>query len=221
MAQPVWEQKARESLKQFLKKNLKTLELLHDRDAVEGDTRTFVTDMLVEAFGYDKYNDLTAEMRIQHEFADIGIRIDTEMKAIVEVKRVKLALKEQQLRQAKTYAANAGLGWAVLTNGRIWNVYKISATTPVTDHLLFSVDLLSDETVAKKADKLWMLARDAMKRDVLNNEWRTISALSSDKLKAAILSEPVQKAVRAQLRAKTSELVDPDKLNTALRDLLA
>ena len=216
----VWEQKSRDSLKAFIKKNLKTLAMLEERDAVEADTRTFVTDMLVEGFGYDKYLELTSEMRIQHEFADIGIRLDQDEVAIVEIKRVKLNLKEQQLRQVKTYAANKGLSWAILTNGRIWQVYRISETTPITDHLMFSVDLLGEDSVAEKAEKLWLISREAMKRGLINNEWKTVSALSTDNVKSALLSEASMKAIRAQLRADTQQLVDPDKLREVINGLL-
>ena len=191
MTGPVWEQKAKESLKNFIKKNQKTLAVLEQRDAVEEDTRTFVTDMLVEGFGYDKYDELTSEKRIQHEFADIAIRLDQDIKAIVEVKRIKLNLKEQHLRQVKAYAANSDVRWAILTNGKIWQVYRISDTTPITDELLFEVDLSASEQVGQKIEKLWMLSREAMKRDLLLTEWRAVSALSSTSLKSALLSEKV------------------------------
>lgn len=220
MASPVWEQKAKDNLRSFIKMNLKTLQMLDDRDAVEADTRTFVSDMLVEGFGYDKYSDLTSEMRIQHEFADIGVRIDGDEVAIIEVKRIKLNLKEQQLRQVKTYAANRGLSWAVLTNGRIWQVYRISETTPITDHLLISVDLLSDESVADKASKLWMLAREPMKRGLLNSEWKSASALAPDRIKEALLSDQVLKAARTHLRSETQQLVDLEKLAAAISGAL-
>lgn len=220
MATPVWEQKAKDNLKTFIKKNLKTLAMLEERDAVEADTRVFVTDMLVEGFGYDKYQELSSEMRIQHEFADIGIRLDQDELAIVEIKRIKLNLKEQQLRQVKTYAANKGLSWAILTNGRIWQVYRISGTTPITEHLLFSVDLLGDSSVAEKADKLWLLSREAMKRDLISTEWKTVSALAPDSIRAAILSEAGLKAIRAQLRSSTQQMVDADKLREAVEAIV-
>lgn len=54
MATPAWEQKSKELIRGFVKKYAKALTALHARDAVEADTRTFVTDMLVEGLGYDK-----------------------------------------------------------------------------------------------------------------------------------------------------------------------
>lgn len=220
MASPVWEQKSRENLKSFLKKNQKVIQSLYEKDANEEDTRTFVNDMLVSGLGYDRYEELTSEMRIQHEFADIGIRIAEDEKAILEVKRVKLLLKEQHLRQVKTYAANKGLPWAILTNGRIWQVYRISDTTPITDHLLFSVDILAEVPLAIKVEKLWMLSREAMKRDVLSTEWKLVSALSPESIKKALLSEAVLKSLRTQLRLNSKQLVDISKLKQALVSLL-
>lgn len=214
---PLWESKSKETLKNFLKKNTKSLTSLLERDAVEGDTRTFVTDMLVEGFGYDKYEELTAEYLVKGEFADIGIRIDKQIHAFVEIKRVSVALKDQHLRQVKTYAANEGVDWAILTNGRIWEVFHISNTTPLTHTLVFSVDLLSEQTPSQKVEKLWRLSREAMKRDVLIDEWKAVSALSIDVISEAITSDEVLKVLRSQIRKKTKQLVDETKLKAILR----
>ena len=88
MAEQVWETKSKERLRVFLRKNLKALEALRDRDAVEADTRTFVTDLFVDGLGFDKYEELTAEYMVRGEFADIGIRIDKKLRAFVEIKRI-------------------------------------------------------------------------------------------------------------------------------------
>lgn len=220
MSVPVWEAKSKEALKAFLKKNTKALTALLERDAVEGDTRTFVTDMFVEGFGFDKYEELTAEYLVKGEFADIGIRIDKQIQAFVEIKRVSVALKDQHLRQVKTYAANEGVEWAILTNGRIWEVYHISNSTPLTHTLVFSVDLLSDQTPAQKVEKLWQLSREAMKRDILSNEWKSVSALRPDVIAQALSSEDVLKVLRAQIRKQTNQLVDPVKLKESVRLLI-
>lgn len=217
---PLWESKAKESLKNFLKKNTKSLTSLLERDAVEGDTRTFVTDMLVEGFGYDKYEELTAEYLVKGEFADIGIRIDKQIHAFVEIKRVSVALKDQHLRQVKTYAANEGVDWAILTNGRIWEVFHISNTTPLTHTLVFSVDLLSDQTPSQKVDKLWRLSREAMKRDILIDEWKAVSALSLDVISQAVTSDEVIKALKSQIKKQTKQIVDESKLKSILKSKL-
>lgn len=221
MATPVWEQKSKEAIRSFVRKTTKPLNALLERDAVEGDTRTFVTDLLVDGLGYDKYVDLTAEYMVRGEFADIGIRIDKQIVAFVEIKRVSLNLKEQHLRQVKTYAANEGVEWAILTNGRVWQVYRISNTTPITEHLILSVDLLDERTPAAKADELWLLSREALKRGLLAEKWKAESVLAEDYLENALMSESVLKALRAEIRRNSQQLVDPANLKSALAKILA
>lgn len=220
MATPAWVAKDREVLKSHIKKSAKSLAALKERDAVEADTRTFVTDLLVDGLGYDKYEDLTAEYQVKGEFADIGIRVDKKLLAFVEIKRVAQDLKDQHLRQAKTYAANEGVSWIILTNGRVWQVYHISNSTPIEHTLLFEVDLLADSTPAAKVEKLSLLSRNSLKRGALNEIWKSESALQDAILAKALLSPNVQKHLRAEVRRLTSELVDTERLRQAVSNLL-
>ena len=114
---PKWELDTRERLKVALRKFSKPLPHLAERDANEGDTRLLVTDFLCEGLGYDKYADLTTEYQVKSEFADYGVRIDQELIAFIEVKRVTTKLNTRHLRQVEMYAVNEGVEWALLTNG--------------------------------------------------------------------------------------------------------
>jgi len=105
-ALPKWETVARERMKAALKKFSKPLSDLVARDANEGDTRLLVTDMLCEGFGFDKYSELTTEYRVKGEFADYGIRLDKDLIAFLEVKRVATRLSSKHLRQVESYAVN-------------------------------------------------------------------------------------------------------------------
>lgn len=221
MTTPAWVAKDKESLKAHIKKSTKSLQALRERDAVEADTRTFVTDLLVDGLGYDKYEDLTAEYQVKGEFADIGIRVDKKLVAFVEIKRVTQELKDQHLRQAKTYAANEGVNWIILTNGAVWQVYHISNNTPIEHHMIFEVDLLADSTPSAKVEKLWMLSKNALKRGVLTEVWKSESALQDVVLAKALLSQTVLKALRAEIRRDTSELVDADRLKSAVQSLIS
>jgi hypothetical protein len=218
MALQAWEQKSRDRLRAFLKKNLKALESLVQRDAVEADTRTFVTDVFVEGFGFDKYEELTAEYLVRGEFADIGIRLDKKLVAFVEIKRVSTELRELHLRQVKTYAANEGVEWAILTNGRRWQIFHISSQTPIEEVLMLDVDLLGDG-LGPSVDGLSVLSREAMGRNVLGGEWNAIKSLKAENLWESILTPTVLAAIRAQLRKSTGQLVDAKKLEQAISDL--
>lgn len=215
---PKWEDDAKAQIKQLLPKRMRALKALKDRDAVEADTRTFVTDILVDVLGYDKYEELTAEYLVRGEFADIGVRVQGELKFFVEIKRITMPLKEQHLRQVKNYAANEGVEFVVLTNGIVWQVYHISNTTPITETMVVEIDLLEQKPAEKEA-KLFPLSRNAITRGVLDSLWRDQMALEPSLLLSTLTDETVVAAVRKAVRAKTGILTDKDKLASALGNL--
>jgi hypothetical protein len=96
---PKWERDTRERVRTATRRFAKPLADLVARDANEGDTRLLVTDMLCDALGYDKYEDLTTEYQVKGEFADYGIRIDRQLIAFIEVKRCSQKLGVKHPRQ--------------------------------------------------------------------------------------------------------------------------
>jgi hypothetical protein len=93
---------------------------------------------------------LTTEYQVKGEFADYGLRIDRELVAFIEVKRVATKLSTRHLRQVEMYAVNEGVEWIILTNGAVWQVYHITGGLPVVIDLALEVDLLGDEPPAHK-----------------------------------------------------------------------
>lgn len=214
---PKWESDAKERVRKALRAGTRALSALVERDANEGDTRLFVTDFLCEALGYDKYEDLTTEYRVKGEFADYGIRIDKQLAAFIEVKRITTRLSPKHLRQVEAYAVNEGVEWAVLTNGQQWQVYRLTPRTgqvgPLVEvHLALEADLLSDESISKKVDKLFYLTREAMKRRLIEDLWKAKSATSPKSVAQALRSEAVIDALRRELRRRTGHNADPNEL---------
>ena len=77
----------------------------------------------MRGLGYDKFSDLTAEFAIKGDFADYGVRVDKQLTALVEVKRVTTKLGAKHLRQIEDYGVREGVEWLVLTNGAHWQVH--------------------------------------------------------------------------------------------------
>jgi len=128
---PKWETEARDRLKTAIRRYSKPLADLVARDTNEGDTRLLVTDFLCDGLGFDKYADLTTEYQVKGEFADYGLRIDRDLVAFIEVKRIATKLSIKHLRQVEMYAVNEGVEWVILTNGSVWQVYHITGGLPV------------------------------------------------------------------------------------------
>jgi predicted type IV restriction endonuclease len=206
-ALPKWETAARERMKGAIKKFSKPLADLVARDANEGDTRLLVTDMLCEGFGFDKYTELTTEYRVKGEFADYGIRLDKDLIAFLEVKRVTTKLAAKHLRQVETYAVNEGVEWVILTSGVVWQVYHITGGLPIVVDLALDVNLFAEETLAQKASQLYYLSKESLKRRQIDSLWQAKRATSPKSLAKVLCSETVVAAIRKELKRATSQSV--------------
>jgi hypothetical protein len=215
---PKWETDTRDRVKAAVRKFQKPLADLVARDANEGDTRLLVTDMLCDGLGYDKYEDLTTEYQVKVDFADYGVRVDKQLVAFIEVKRCAQALNEKHLRQVQSYAVNEGVEWMILTNGRAWQLWHMSPGLPVQMDMVLDVDLLSDESVAKKSDAMFYLSREAFKRHQVDDLWKMRAATSAKAVTKALLTEKVIEEVRRELRRQTGHLADRDRIAQVLRD---
>jgi predicted type IV restriction endonuclease len=213
---PKWESEARDRAKAAVRRFQKPLADLVARDANEGDTRLLVTDMLCDGLGYDKYEDLTTEYQVKVDFADYGIRVDKQLVAFIEVKRCAQSLNEKHLRQVQSYAVNEGVEWMMLTNGRVWQLWHMSPGLPVQMDMVLNVDLLSDETVAKKADAMFYLSKEAFKRHQVDELWKTRAATSAKAITKALTGEKVLEELRRELRRQTGHLADRDRIKAVL-----
>jgi type I restriction and modification enzyme subunit R-like protein len=215
---PKWEAESRERVRAGIRKFAKPLNDLIGRDANEGDTRMLVNRMLTDVLGYDEFAELTTEYQVKGEFADYGIRIDRDLVAFVEVKRVATKLGAKHLRQAEMYAVNEGVEWIILTNGAEWRAYHLSAGLPVEIDLALEVSLVGDDTLAQKSGQLFYLSRDSLKRRQIDELWKARRATAPRSLATVLLSQAVTEAVRKELRRETGQKVEPAEITRLLRE---
>lgn len=215
---PKWETDARERVRSAIKRFSKPLADLVARDANEGDTRLFVTDFLCDGLGYDKYVDLTTEYAVKGEFADYGVRIDKQLVAFIETKRVATDLKERHLRQVEMYAVNEGVEWLILTNGSRWAVYHLTGGLPVQIDLALDIDLLGNEPLAAKANALFYISREALKRRNIDELWKARAATSPRSFAKILGSGAVLATVRRELKRQTGHHVEETEILRLLRE---
>lgn len=214
---PKWEIAAIEQVHDAIKRYIKPLEALRARDANEGDTRMVVTDMLCEGLDYDKFKDLTTEYMVKQDFADYGVRIDKQMVAFIEVKRISQKLNERHLRQVLMYAVNEGVEWMVLTNGAVWQAYHLTGGLPVVVDMAFEVDLLGPATLAEKTELMFLLHKEALKRRRIDEVWRHRAATEPGALLDVILSGPMLDELRKEVRRRTGIATTAEALSEVIR----
>jgi len=220
---PKWEENAKARISSAMKKLIKPTLLLKEKDAVEADTRHLVTDILVDVLGYDKYENLTAEFAVKGDFADYGIRIEKQLKAFVEVKRISQKLSPSHLRQVESYALKEGVQWAILTNAQVWQAYFV---TPVKGQqsevtLVFEVDTLDDALKpSSKTELMFLISKEGLSKGRLAEYLLAQNAISPRTLKPILISDDVLFAIRKEIKRKTKHNVDPKDLKLAVKKLL-
>ncbi len=155
--------KTKDRIAAGLKKYKTIIKKAQSQDINESDTVTIIVDMLQDIFGYDKFNEVTSELAIKKTFCDLALKINDEVKVLIEVKSAGTTLNENHIKQAVDYGSNLGIDWVILTNGSIWKVYKIIFAKPVSNEMLYEFDLTSI-TIKNEAEllQLYMISKEGI-----------------------------------------------------------
>jgi predicted type IV restriction endonuclease len=188
------------------------------RDVHESDTSIIVTDILSGIFGYDKYSEITSEFMIRGTYCDLAVKMEGIPRLLIEVKAIGLDLKEQFVKQAVDYAANLGIEWVALTNGAVWQVYKVVFGQPIQRELVVDFDLMAmDHRKREHIETLSLLAKESWQKANLSEYYTQKQALSRFILGALILSEPVLDVLRREIkRLAPGVRVDAHEIKAAL-----
>ena len=188
------------------------------RDVNESDTVIIVTDMLSAVFGYDKYSEVTSELNIRGTHCDLATKTDGKIQSLIEVKAVGTDLKDTHTRQAVDYCANSGIEWVTLTNSARWQIYRVIFGKPVDQELILDFDLLGlnpkkDEDI----EKVYLLAKEGWNKSALEEFDIQRQALSRFSLGAVLISVPILKLVRRQLKNMSPDAkFDLEQIKTVL-----
>jgi hypothetical protein len=171
------------------------------RDVSESDTAVIIADFLADVLGYEKYVEITTEFAIRGTYCDLAIKLNGTLCCLIEVKAIGVELKDQHVKQAVDYAANQGSEWVVLTNGAVWRVYRVEFAQPIGFTLVAEIDLLNTppRDIAM-IECFESMCREGFTKDRLTEFFEQRQATSRYALAAALVSEPMVKQLRRELR---------------------
>jgi len=95
--------KAVDRIKKNLKRYQNTLQDSYKRDDNESNTVIIIGDMLSDLFGYEKYTEITTEFEIKGQYCDLALKIDDNIRMLIEVKAIGKDLKDNHLIQICIY----------------------------------------------------------------------------------------------------------------------
>lgn len=199
---------------QNLKKFQQVLTDAKNRDISESDTVVILGDMLCELLGYKKYVEVTTEFAIRGTFVDLAVKVGEDVRFLVEAKAINIDLKDNHVKQAIDYGANHGIEWVVLTNGAVWQVYKIHFKQPIDKSLIFEVDLLKTTPKNNQLIECFgTLSREGFTQSSMTAFFQQQQATSKYSIGALLYSPAVLATLKKELKKLSPSIkVDDDYL---------
>ena len=198
--------------KRYLRKEFSRL----DESATRIMTNFFLTDIL----GYKELDEIKTEYRIRSEYADYVVQLKRKKHFVVEVKSIDLDLNEKHLRQSLGYAANEGIDWILLLNGREVQLYRVNFGKPITTTLIYKLDLLNTDDFKKAPELLWYLTKRAVEKGELETFWKRTNALNPTNLSKILYCEEVVKRLRNDLKEQTGIYFQMEDVANSLREII-
>ncbi len=197
-------------------------------DSNEAETRRRIERIFGSSLmGYKVLRHISREHAVHGvgdtEYCDFAIQLTGDKSAtpemFVEIKRVGINLAPKHLKQAASYAINAGCEWVLLTNGKEWKLYHISFAQPPETKLIDSWDII-DNTPVTLAKKFNLISYKNIKKGGLKRLWEKSNVLTPYNILKLLLSEASIKSLQRGLKRTTGVVVSPEDVVGATRRLL-
>jgi len=180
--------------KRFLRGKLEELD--------ESGTRLMINCFLTDVLGFTSIEEVKTEYMIRGTYADYVVQHKGIRHFLVEVKSLSLKLSDKHLRQAINYGANEGIEWALLTNGKQFDFYKILFEKPIDWRLVFSFDVCDVTQLKNCIEKMQFLHRELVLNNGLDKLWQKTIALDPKNVSGILYTKPIINFIRRVLTKK-------------------
>lgn len=187
----------------------------------ESATRIMVNSFLSEIFGYRELEEIKTEYRIRSDYADYVIQLKRKKHFVVEAKSIEIDINDKHLKQSLAYAANEGIDWILLMNGREIQLYRVNFGKPITTTLIYKIDLLNNDDFKKAPELLWYLTKPAVERGELEAFWKRTDALNPVNFAKVLYSEEIVRRLRNDLKDQTGIYFQIEDIADSLRRVIA
>lgn len=184
----------------------------------EADTSQRVFKVFEEILGYNPYEEISKELEIREKYADFAVKIDANIKFLVEIKPAAAILRLRHVEQCERYASEKNIQWVLLTNGVDWNLYHLTFGQGIEYETAFSITLTLD-TIEEAAELIGLLHRSSVRSGGHDAYWKQRSALSPKALGKALFFQGTLMFIRREIRRNEGILIDTEDLATAIHEL--
>jgi hypothetical protein len=205
------------SLREYRKKYLTNKKNL---EVDESATRIMVNNFLTTVLGYEELVDIKTEYNIRGEYADYVVQLARKKHIVIEVKSIQIDLNDRHLRQSFSYAANEGIDWILLFNGKQINLYRVIFGKPITHHLIFSYDL-TDLSVLKQASAdIVNITKKLVAKNELETYWKRFDAITPSNIAKTLFTEEVIRSIRLKIKKNTGIAFTQNEILDAVNELI-
>jgi predicted type IV restriction endonuclease len=205
------------SLREYRKKYLTNKKNL---EVDESATRIMVNNFLTAVLGYQELVDIKTEYNIRGEYADYVIQLARKKHVVIEVKSIQIDLNDRHLRQSFSYAANEGIDWIMLFNGKQIALYRLIFGKPITHHNVFFYDL-SDLTIIRQASHdIVNLAKKSVVKNELETYWKRFDAITPANIAKTLFTEEVIRSIRLKIKKNSGIAFTQNEVLDAVNELI-
>jgi hypothetical protein len=179
-----------------------------------------VNSFLTDVLSFAPIEEVKTEYMIRGTYADYVVQLKGVRHFLVEVKALSLTLSDKHLRQAVNYGANEGIEWALLTNGKNFDLYKILFNKPIEAIKVFSIDLCDSSNIKKCIEIVQYLHRDSVSNKGLETLWNKSLALDPRNVAGLLYAQPVINFIKKTLRTKFKSNFSDTEVETSLNRIV-
>lgn len=203
-----------------LRKYIPIFKQAYEQNINEAETSLRIGKFLEEVLGYDVFQDITKEHTIKDRFVDYAIKINGKVAFFIEVKQAGIDLREKHIEQASNYAANAGVSWVMLTNGRCWHLYHLTFDDGIQSDLILSSDLLADD-IRDASFKISHIHKKSILKGDHEDYYAKVKALSPKSIVQAIFQENTLRMIRGHLKKIAGITVNEQDLVKSIKAMIS
>lgn len=186
----------------------------------ESGTRLMVNHFLTDVLGFIPIEEVKTEYMIRGTYADYVIQTKGERQFLVEVKALSFALSDKHLRQAINYGANEGIEWALLTNGKVFQFYKILFNKPIESRKVFSFDLSDSGQFKECVEIMQYITKEGLANKGLAALWSKTCALDPVNVAGLLFNPAVTNFLKRTLKNKFKSKFADDEINASLKRII-
>lgn len=187
----------------------------------ESGTRLMINHFLTDILEYQSLEEVKTEYMIRGTYADYVVQTKGIRHFLVEVKALSINLSDKHLRQAINYGANEGIEWALLTNGRQFELYRIIFAKPIDYKRVMAIDLSEADGLKDALEYLQYLHKEAVNRKSLPALWNKHSALDPHTLGGILYTDSIMGFLKRELKKKYDCKFEDEDLKEGLNNLIS